>query len=135
MTTLHGMVNVHHVRVYSTTFLALYLRKLPKCKVGLGRFYSYDRQGPRQNFLLPETNMSTSKLKATSLISIHISVTKSSPNDCSKAAEEDIGQAGKLPGDTSASNHSHSRHRLTGLMIFQETHGRHKSYRVNLSEK
>lgn len=95
--------------------------------VGLGRFYSHDRQGPRQNFLLPETNMSTSELKATSLISIHISVTKSPPNDSSKAAEEDIGQAGKLPGDTSASNHSHSRHRLTGLMIFQETHGRHKS--------
>lgn len=58
--------------------------------VELVSIYSKDRQSPRQNFLLLKTNVSTSKLKATSLNSIHINVTKST-NDCSKAEEKDLG--------------------------------------------
>ena len=60
-----------------------------------------------RNFLLPKTNVSASGLMATSFFSVHINITESSANDCSKAGEEDIGQVGRLPGDASLSAHSH----------------------------
>lgn len=112
---IFGVITLHSLHYLSGRFpkstknLALWLVNLtPKVGMVLDR-----------NFLLPKTNVSDSELKATSLISIHIWVTKSSTNDCSKAEEEDIGQVGKLPGDTSVSSHSHSRHHLTALMTLQ----------------
>lgn len=70
----------------------------------------------KRKFLLPKTNVSASGLVATSFFSIHINIIESSTNDCSKPEEEDTGQVGKLPGDTSVLAHSHGRHGLTVLM-------------------
>lgn len=65
--------------------------------------------------------MSSAEPEAASLCSMHIRVTKSSTDDCSKAVEEDIGQAGMLPGDTSVYNHSHSRRPQTGSVTTVDT--------------